>query len=92
MPTLSRRILLPSTAFRVEIALLGQYAERVSFGGAVRNVSLAFVPEAKIGDHVVVHVGIAISVLDPDEARKILADIEGILVLGLTPRRGDDDE
>jgi hydrogenase expression/formation protein HypC len=45
---------------------------RVSFGGIVKDVSLAYVPEAKEGDYAIVHVGFAISVVDPDEARKVL--------------------
>lgn len=44
---------------------------RVSFGGTVKEVSLAYVPEAKIGDFVVVHVGFAISVIDEAEANQV---------------------
>ena len=43
---------------------------KVSFDGVVKNVSLALVPEAKIGDYVLVHVGAAISVIDEVEAKK----------------------
>jgi len=45
---------------------------RVSFGGVTKEVSLAFVPEAKVGDYVVVHVGVALSVVDQEEAEKTL--------------------
>ena len=41
---------------------------RVQFGGVVRQVSLDFVPEAVLGDYVMVHVGFAISRVDRDEA------------------------
>lgn len=41
---------------------------RVSFGGIVREASLAYVPEAQVGDYAIVHVGLAISLLDEDEA------------------------
>jgi hydrogenase expression/formation protein HypC len=41
---------------------------RVQFGGIVRQVSLSFVPEAMPGDYVMVHVGFAISRIDPLEA------------------------
>jgi len=41
---------------------------RVQFGGIVRQVSLDFVPEAGLGDYVMVHVGFAISRVDPFEA------------------------
>ena len=41
---------------------------RVSFGGIVKDVSLAYVPEARDGEYVIVHVGFAISVVDEAEA------------------------
>jgi len=41
---------------------------RVSFGGIVKQVSLAYVPEAEVGDYAIVHVGFAISLLDEAEA------------------------
>lgn len=43
-------------------------AGAVSFGGIVKNVNLAYVPEAKVGDYVIVHVGFAISIVDEAEA------------------------
>jgi hydrogenase expression/formation protein HypC len=43
---------------------------RVQFGGIVRQVSLSFVPEAGIGDYVMVHVGFAISRVDAAEAER----------------------
>ncbi len=52
---------------------------KVSFGGTLKNVFLAYVPEAQVGDYVLVHVGFAISVLVPEEAGRIfryLAEIE----------------
>ncbi|RME90232.1 MAG: HypC/HybG/HupF family hydrogenase formation chaperone [Verrucomicrobia bacterium] len=49
-----------------------QRTGRVSFGGIVREVNLAYVPEAKVGDYVVVHVGFALSIVDEEEARQTL--------------------
>ena len=46
---------------------------RVSFGGAVRRVNLAYVPEAKVGDFVNVHVGFALGIVDAEEARRVFA-------------------
>ena len=46
-------------------------AGRVSFGGIVKDVCLAYVPEAIVGDYVIVHVGFAISRLDEDEAGRV---------------------
>jgi hydrogenase expression/formation protein HypC len=45
-------------------------AARVQFGGIVRQVSLCFVPEASLGDYVMVHVGFAISRVDAVEAER----------------------
>jgi hydrogenase expression/formation protein HypC len=42
---------------------------KVSFDGIIKEVNLAMVPEAKIGDYVLVHVGSAISVVDEAEAK-----------------------
>jgi len=44
---------------------------RVEFGGIVKEVNLSCVPEAGVGDYVIVHVGFAISKVDPDEAKQI---------------------
>ncbi|MBI2926151.1 MAG: HypC/HybG/HupF family hydrogenase formation chaperone [Verrucomicrobia bacterium] len=44
---------------------------RVSFGGIVKEVNLAYVPEAKLGDYVIVHVGFALSILDEAEANRV---------------------
>ena len=44
---------------------------RVSFGGVVKQINLAYVPEANIGDYVLVHVGFAISVIDEAEAEQV---------------------
>ena len=44
---------------------------KVSFGGIIKEVSLAYVPEARVGDYVIVHVGFAISRLDEEEAQRV---------------------
>ena len=46
-------------------------AGRVQFGGIVKQVSLAYVPEAQVGDYVIVHVGFAISLVDEQEAQRV---------------------
>jgi hydrogenase expression/formation protein HypC len=53
---------------------------RVDFGGVVKQVNLAYVPEASIGDYVLVHVGFAINKIDESEALQVfeyLREIEG---------------
>jgi hydrogenase expression/formation protein HypC len=44
---------------------------KIDFGGILKDASLACVPEAAVGDYVIVHVGFAISRLDEEEARKV---------------------
>ncbi len=44
---------------------------RVSFGGVVKEINLAYVPEAVVDDYVIVHVGFAISIMDEEEAHKV---------------------
>lgn len=46
-------------------------AGKVDFSGVVREVNLAFVPEAGPGDYVLVHVGVALSRVDEEEALKV---------------------
>ena len=57
------------------IEITGQLDEtfrtgKVSFDGVVKEVSLTLVPEANVGDYVLVHVGAAISTIDEEEAKK----------------------
>jgi hydrogenase expression/formation protein HypC len=55
---------------------------KVSFSGLVREVNLAFVPDVKVGDYVLVHVGMALNKVDAKEARKIIQDIKLVQKLG----------
>jgi hydrogenase expression/formation protein HypC len=57
---------------------------KVSFSGVVKDVSLAYVPEAVVGDHVIVHAGFALNVIDEDEARKVF-EILGQLEIEESP-------
>ena len=51
---------------------------RVSFGGIMKEVNLSMVPEAHVGDFVLVHVGVAISTIDEEEAQKTFTYLEQI--------------
>jgi hydrogenase expression/formation protein HypC len=51
---------------------------RVSFGGLIKEVSLAYVPDAKVDDYALVHVGFALSILDPQAAEQTLNDLHQI--------------
>lgn len=44
---------------------------RVDFGGIFKDISLAYVPDARVGEYVLVHVGFALSRVDEEEARKV---------------------
>lgn len=45
---------------------------RVDFGGVLREVCLEYVPEARLGDYCIVHVGFALNLLSEEEARQTL--------------------
>ena len=51
---------------------------KVSFNGVVRDVNLAYLPKAQIGDYVLVHVGFAISIIDEKEALQIFEDLKAV--------------
>jgi len=44
---------------------------KVNFGGIFKDVNLAYVPEAKLGDYVLVHVGFALNIVDEAEANQV---------------------
>lgn len=45
---------------------------KIDYGGVVKDACLAYVPEAQVGDYVIVHVGFALNVLAPEEAEETL--------------------
>ncbi|HAX48409.1 MAG TPA: HypC/HybG/HupF family hydrogenase formation chaperone [Ignavibacteria bacterium] len=54
---------------------------KVSFGGIIKDVNLAYTPEAKVDDYVIVHVGFALNTVDESEAMKVfeyLKEIDGL--------------
>ena len=55
---------------------------KATFGGVTREVCLEYVPEAAVGDFVLVHVGFALSVVDAEEAARTYAMLEQIGQLG----------
>jgi hydrogenase expression/formation protein HypC len=72
---------IPGKIISIEGNPLGIQMGKVSFGGIVKEVCLAYTPEAQVGDYVVVHVGFAISRLDEEEAQQtleMLAELEEI--------------
>jgi len=59
----------------------GSRLGRVQFGGITRQVQLDFVPEAGVGDYVIVHVGFALSVVNAEEAERTYEMLEQIGML-----------
>jgi len=65
---------------------------KVDFGGILKEVNLAFIPEAVVGDYVLVHVGMAISRVDEDEAVKVFGYLKEMEELAELEERGSEDE
>jgi hydrogenase expression/formation protein HypC len=61
---------------------LGMTMGRVSFGGITKEVCMAYVPDAVVGDYVVVHVGFAIAKIDEVEAAQVFEYLREINELG----------
>ena len=55
---------------------------KVNFAGIVKQVALGYVPEARVGDYVIVHVGFAISVVDQAEAEQVFEYLRTMDELG----------
>ena len=68
----------------------GLRMSRVNFGGVTREACLAYLPDAKPGDYVLVHAGFAISKIDPDEAARTYADLRELGELVESEEAGDE--
>jgi len=62
----------------------------VRFGGADREVCLEYVPEAGVGDYVIVHVGLALTVLSREDAAETFRYLEEMEALSGLSREADD--
>ena len=51
---------------------------KIDFGGVIREVCLTYVPEAKVGDYTIIHVGFALNLIDEKEAMETLALVDEI--------------
>jgi hydrogenase expression/formation protein HypC len=71
----------------------GTLMGRVNFGGVVKDVCLAYLPEITVGDYAIVHVGFAISKIDEDSAHETLRTFAelGLLDEGLAELRESDE-
>ncbi|HUK65076.1 MAG TPA: HypC/HybG/HupF family hydrogenase formation chaperone [Dongiaceae bacterium] len=73
---------VPGRVTAIEENALGMTMGTVDFGGIRKEVCLAYVPEARIGDFVIVHVGFAISRVDEAEAAKVFELLKEMGELG----------
>lgn len=67
---------VPGRIVSIQPDPLGMPMGKVNFAGITKEVCLAYVPEAQVGDYVVVHVGFAISTVDEAEANQVFAYLE----------------
>jgi hydrogenase expression/formation protein HypC len=51
---------------------------RVAFAGVVKNINLALLPDAQVGDYILVHAGFAIAIVDESSAQKSLDYLESM--------------
>ena len=64
---------VPGKVISIEPNPLGMTMGKVSFGGVAKEVCLAYVPDAAVGDYVIVHAGFALNKLDEAEAMEVFA-------------------
>jgi hydrogenase expression/formation protein HypC len=55
---------------------------KVDFGGVIKEVNLCYVPEVKLGDYVIIHVGFALNIIDEEEAQKVFEYLREMEELG----------
>jgi hydrogenase expression/formation protein HypC len=55
---------------------------KVDFGGVIKEVNFCYVPEVKLGDYVIIHVGFALNIIDEDEAEKVFEYLREMEELG----------
>lgn len=51
---------------------------KIDFGGVIREVCLTYVPEAKVGDYTIIHVGFALNIIDEADALETLSLLDEI--------------
>jgi hydrogenase expression/formation protein HypC len=72
---------IPGEILETHAGELGLRMGTVRFGGAEREVCLEYVPEAAVGEYVIVHVGVAISKVSEEEAREVFGYLQEIQAL-----------
>ncbi len=81
---------IPGEVMETHAGAGGMRYGTVRFGGASREVCLEFVPEAGVGDYVIVHVGLALSRISPEDAAAVFGYLEEMEALSdLSAEMGD---
>lgn len=69
---------IPGEVIAIDEPAAGLTEGTVSFGGVKKRICLAYVPEVRRGDYVIVHAGFALSVIDPVRAREVFETLEAL--------------
>lgn len=69
---------VPGKIISVEPNPLGMTMGKVSFGGVTKEVCLAYVPDVRVGDYVIVHAGFALNRIDEAEAQEVFAFLQAM--------------
>jgi hydrogenase expression/formation protein HypC len=73
---------VPGKVMRIQENEQGMTMGTVSFGGIAKEVCLAYLPDAQVGDYVIVHVGFAISRVSEEEAQEVFETLRQMGELG----------
>ncbi len=73
---------VPGKVTQIQTNDVGMTMGKVSFGGIIKEVCLAYLPDVQIGEYVLVHVGFAISKIDEDEAAEVFEMLRQMEELG----------
>ncbi|MHB1004142.1 MAG: HypC/HybG/HupF family hydrogenase formation chaperone [Chloroflexota bacterium] len=79
---------IPGQIVEIEANDQGLRMGTISYGGLTKEVSLVFVPDAQVGEYVIIHAGFAISKIDEHEANETLALLKEMADLGAAEATG----
>lgn len=72
---------VPGKVIAIQSNTVGMTMGKVDFGGIVKEICLAYVPEVKVGEYVIAHAGFAINTLDEKEAREVFETLKQMSAL-----------
>lgn len=67
---------VPGQVIEITPNATGMLMGKANFGGIVKEICLAYVPEAKLGDYIIVHAGFALNIIDEAQAQEIFATLK----------------